>query len=82
MTFNVIRDRLPFNNRDLYDIFLRLLDTFSDRFWNLICLAEAISNVTVTIADHNECGEAETATTFDHRRAPFDLDDAIDVFAV
>ena len=59
-------------------LLLRLLDAVG----HFVGLAVSPPHASPSVAHDNHGREAETATTFDHRRAPFDLDDAIDVFAV
>ena len=72
---------VPSTMRDLdhfaSGLFLRLLDARRD----FIGFAVSPADLAVAVADHDHGGEAEAATTFDHCRTAFDLDNLVDVLA-
>src|SRR5882762_2955194 len=71
LTRDRVRDRL-LDARHLEEVLLGLLDTLGDRRRHFLGLAVADADRAVTVADDDECGEAEPATALD------DLGDAVD----
>ena len=52
--------------RDLLHIFFRLLDSFSDGLRHLVGLAKAITNLAMTITNHDDRAETEATAAFDY----------------
>src|SRR5262249_53730482 len=76
-----VRDR-RLDARDLEEILLGLLDTLGDRRRNFLGLAVADADGAVTVADDDEGGEAEPASTLHDLGDPVDRDDALQVRAL
>src|SRR5690606_9597357 len=54
-----------------------LFIALADRFGHLVRLAETDPDVAFFVTDHDERGEAEPATAFDHLGHPVDVDDSL-----
>jgi hypothetical protein len=68
--------------RHVEEVLLRLLNALGNRRWYLLGLAVANTDRAVTVANHDECGEAEPATTLHDLGHSIDRDDALDVVAL
>ena len=78
LTLHRVRDG-ALDARDLEEVLLGLLDTLGDRRGHLLGLAVADADRAVAVADDDQRGEAEAATTLDDLGDAVDRDDALDV---
>src|SRR6266536_4585551 len=78
LALNRVRDRL-LDARHLEEVLLGLLDTLGDRGRHLLGLAVADAHGALTVADDDECGEAEPASTLDDLGHPVDAHEPLDV---
>ncbi len=55
-----------FQQRNLYQVLFRILNSFSNSIRYFVCFAQAVANHTVAVTDDNNSGKAKTPTTFHH----------------
>jgi hypothetical protein len=63
---------------DFGHIFLRSFDTFSNRLRDLIGLAQAETDGTFAVSDHNDGRKGKTAAAFDHLGHAVDVNNLVD----
>jgi hypothetical protein len=59
-------------------VFLGLFNPFSNRFRDLVCLAQAMTDLSVSVTDNDDRTEAETPSTLDDFGRSTDMNHFVD----